>query len=204
MPDPIHRTRLSTLTAVVLGLTAPEAYAEADCAAEVRKLMQGELAWDTPIRSRSITKMAGQEMVNLGLTDGEHHLSMDAQGTPVSLFIDDKFYMTADQGASWTLVQTYAPDVMAKTKAGLASQAEKATNITCDYDLELDGRRVNHYRVDYALHDIGTPMHSEYWVDAETGFAWKSLTISDPSGNAITIEQSSEPAPGEAVPNPEG
>lgn len=203
MPKSIHWTRLSTLTAIALGLATVQAAAEAECAADVRKLMQGDLAWDTPIKSRSVTTMGEQEMVNLGLTDGKHHLTMDAQGTPVSLFTENKFYTTADKGASWTLVQTYTPEVMAETKAGLASQAEKATNITCDYGLDLDGRRVNHYGVDYALHNTGTPMRSEYWVDAETGFAWKALTISDPGGNEITIVQSSEPAPGETVPQPQ-
>lgn len=194
----------AAIAALWCGIGINHAAAEPECADAVRTLMQGNLAWDTPIRSRSTTTMSGQEMVNLGLNDGKSHLTMDAEGNPVSLFIDDRFYSTADKGESWTLVQTYAPEVMAETKAGLAAQAEAAENITCEYGLDLDGKSVNHYAVDYALHNTGMPMHGEYWVDAETGFAWKSLTVSDPGGNEVRIEQVSEPAPGEIIPDPDG
>jgi hypothetical protein len=199
-----HLTRLAALMPLSLCLGVPHASAEAECAAELRRLMQGALEWETPIRSRSVTKMAGQEMVNLGLTDGKAHLTMDAEGNPVSLFIDDRFYTTADRGASWMLMQTYTPEVMAASKADLAAQAENATNIICEYGLELDGKSVNRYAADYVLRATGTPMHGEYWVDSDTAFAWKSLTISDPGGNEIIIEQSAEPAPGETVPDPDG
>ncbi|WP_422370226.1 hypothetical protein [Hoeflea sp.] len=179
--------------------------AEPDCADDVRALMQGTAPHEGAVRSRSITRMAGgMEMVNLGLTEGQNHLTMDANGNPVSLFRDNKFYTTSDAGQTWTLVQTYSAETMEQTQQGLAQQAEKARNITCEYGLDLEGRKVNHYTVDYELHGTGMPMQGRYWVDAETGFAWKAVTISDPGGNETVIEQVSEPAPGESPPDPEG
>lgn len=191
---------------LIAGLTiAAPAMAEPDCADDVRALMQGTAPHEGAVRSRSITRMAGgMEMVNLGLTEGQNHLTMDADGNPVSLFRDNKFYTTSDAGQTWTLVQTYSAETMEQTRQGLAQQAEKARNITCEYGLDLDGRKVNHYTVDYELHGTGMPMQGRYWVDAETGFAWKAVTISDPGGNETVIEQVSEPAPGESPPDPEG
>ncbi|WP_420409512.1 hypothetical protein [Hoeflea sp.] len=186
------------------GLIVAPAMAEADCADEVRALMQGNAPHEGPIRSRSVTRMTGgMEMVALGLTDGKNHLSMDADGNPVSLFRDNKFYTTSDAGQSWTLVQTYSAETMEQTRQGLARQAEQASNITCEYGVDLDGTEVNYYTVDYEYHGTGTPVHGQYWVDAETGFALKAITTSDPGGNETVIEQVSEPAPGETLPAPE-
>lgn len=201
----IHRT-LQPLAAVAMlvALGAAPALAEPDCADEVRALMQGLAPGETAVKSRSTTTMAGgHTMVNLGLSDGKNHLTMDEDGSPVSLFREDKFYTTADKGETWTLVQTYSPEVMEQSRDGLASQAEKATNITCTYGVDLDGKTVNHFTVDYAIYNTGTPVHSEYWVDPDTGFAWKARTVSDPGGNEIVIEQVSEPAPGESPPDPD-
>lgn len=190
--------------AMLVALGAAPAQAEPECADEVRALMQGSAPGETAVKSRSTTTMAGgHTMVNLGLSDGKNHLTMDENGSPVSLFREDKFYTTADKGETWTLVQTYSPEVMAQSRDGLASQAEKATNITCSYGVDLDGRAVNHFTVDYAIYNTGTPVHSEYWVDPETGFSWKARTVSDPGGNEIVIEQVSEPAPGESPPDPD-
>lgn len=190
---------------ILLGLACMPARAEAECAAAVRTLMQGAAPVDTPVKSRSTTTMAGGlTMVSLGLSEGKNHLTMDESGNPLSLFRDDKFYTTSDNGTSWTLVQTYSPEVMKQSRDGLATQAEKGRNITCAYGLNLDGKTVNHYTVDYELYNTATPMHGEYWVDAETGFPWKSLTVSDPGGNEIVIEQVSEPAPGQMTPDPSG
>jgi hypothetical protein len=190
--------------AMLVAIGAPPAQAAPECADAVRALIQGSPSIEIPVKSRSTTTMAGgQVMVNLGLTEGKNHLTMDENGDPVSLFREDKFYTTADKGETWTLVQTYSPEVMAQTREGLASQAENATNITCTYGVDLDGRSVNHFTVDYAIYNTGTPVHSEYWVDAETGFAWKTRTVSDPGGNEIIIEQVSEPAPGESPPDPD-
>jgi hypothetical protein len=189
---------------MLVAIGAPPAQAAPECADAVRALMQGSPSIEIPVKSRSTTTMAGgQVMVNLGLTEGKNHLTMDENGDPVSLFREDKFYTTADKGETWTLVQTYSPEVMAQTREGLASQAENATNITCTYGVDLDGRSVNHFTVDYAIYNTGTPVHSEYWVDPETGFAWKARTVTDPGGNEITIEQVSEPAPGESPPDPD-
>lgn len=199
-------TNLRCLAAVAMLVVveAAPAQAEPECADEVRALMQGSGPSETAVKSRSTTKMAGGlTMVNFGLSDGKNHLTMDENGSPVSLFREDKFYTTADKGETWTLVQTYSPEVMAQGRDGLASQAEKATNITCSYGVDLDGRTVNHFTVDYAIYNTGTPVHGEYWVDPETGFAWKARTVSDPGGNEIVIEQVSEPAPGESPPDPD-
>ena len=202
----IH-TNLKPLAAaaMLVALGAAPAQAEPDCADQVRALMQGSAPSGTPVRSQSVTTMAGgQKMVNFGLSDGKTHLTMDENRAPVSLFREDKFYTTPDNGKTWTLVQSYTPEVMAESRDGLASQAEKATNITCSYSVDLDGRTVNHFTVDYALYNTGTPVHGEYWVDPDTGFAWKALTIFDPGGSETVIEQMSEPAPGESPPDPEG
>lgn len=189
--------------AMLVAIGAAPAQAAPECADAVRALIQGSPSIKTPVKSRSTTTMAGgMKMVNLGLTEGKNHLTMDENGVRVSLFREDKFYTTADKGETWTLVQTYSPEVMAQTREGLASQAENATNITCNYGVDLDGKSVNHFTVDYAIYNTGTPVHSEYWVDGETGFAWKARTVSDPGGNEIIIEQVSEPAPGESPPDP--
>lgn len=191
--------------AALIALFSQQANAEPECAEAVRALIQGSPSLQGPVSSRSTTTMAGgQTMVTLGLTEGKNHLSMDENGSPLSLFRNDKFYTTTDNGKSWTLVQTYSQDVMDQTREGLATQAENAKNIVCQFGIDLDGKTVNHYVADYAIHNTGTPVHSEYWVDAETGFPWKSLTISDPGGNEIVIEQISEPAPGQTPPDPEG
>lgn len=195
----------AALVTLLLVATSVPAHAEPQCAEAVRALMQGNAPVQTPVKSRSTTTMpGGLTMVNLGLSEGKNHLTMDEDGNPLSLFSDDKFYTTADKGETWTLVQTYSPEVMAETREGLAAQAENARNITCAFALEFEGKTVNHYTVDYTLYNTGTPMHGEYWVDAETGFAWKALTVSDPGGNEIVIEQVSEPAPGQSPPDPEG
>lgn len=197
---------VTTLAAscLVTGLVfASPALAEAECADEVRALMQGTVPHQGPVRSRSVTRMSGgMEMVNLGLTEGKNHLTMDADGNPLSLFRDNKFYTTSDAGETWTLVQTYSAETMEQTKQGLAKQADQARNITCEYGLDIDGSEVNHYTVDYEMHGTGTPMQGKYWVDDETGFALKAVTISDPGGNETIIEQVSEPAPGETIPAP--
>ena len=202
----IH-TNLKPLAAaaMLVALGAAQAQAEPDCADQVRAIMQGSPSTETAVKSQSVTTMAGgQKMVNFGLSDGKTHLTMDENHTPVSLFREDKFYTTPDKGETWTLAQTYTPEVMAETRDGLASQAEKATNITCNYGVDLDGKTVNHFTVDYAIYNTGTPVHSEYCVDPDTGFAWKALTVFDPGGSETVVEQTSEPAPGESPPNPEG
>ena len=198
------KSRAFAAAAILVLAGAAPAHAEAQCAEAVRALMQGLSPSETAVKSRSVTTMAGgQKMVNLGLTEGDNHLTMDESGSPVSLFRDDRFYTTADKGETWTLAQTYSPEVMAETRNGLASQAEKATNFTCTYGVDLDGRTVDHFTVDYVMHNAGTPVHGEYWVDPETGFAWKALTIFDPGGNETIVEQMSEPAPGESPPDPD-
>lgn len=200
-----NRYAPTAVLAVLIALFSQQANAEPECAEAVRALIQGSPSLQGPVSSRSTTTMAGgQIMVTLGLTEGKNHLSMDENGNPLSLFRNDKFYTTPDNGKSWTLVQTYSQDVLDRTREGLVTQAENAKNIACQFGIDLDGKTVNHYSVDYAIHNTGTPVHSWYWVDAETGFPWKTLTISDPGGNEIVIEQISEPAPGQSPPDPEG
>lgn len=200
-----NRYAPTAVLAVLIALFSQQANAEPECAEAVRALIQGSPSLQGSVSSRSTTTMAGgQIMVTLGLTEGKNHLSMDENGNPLSLFRNDKFYTTPDNGKSWTLVQTYSQDVLDRTREGLVTQAENAKNIACQFGIDLDGKTVNHYSVDYAIHNTGTPVHSEYWVDAETGFPWKTLTISDPGGNEIVIEQISEPAPGQSPPDPEG
>ena len=90
---------------------------------------------------------------------------------------------------------------MEEVRAGILSQAEKATNITCAYGTDLDGRTVDHYSVDYAIYNTGKAAHSEYWIDADTRFVWRDVTEfeGDP---AIVITVDAEPAPDMALPDP--
>lgn len=177
---------------------------EPPCADAVRALMQGE-GPKIPHRLTATTTMpGGQTMINRGENDAKGgHLSMDENGVPVSLFITDRFYTSADKGETWTLVQTYSPDVMKATKDGLAAQAKEATDIVCEMDAGFEGRPAHRYAVGYRLHNTGTPMRSEYWVEPDTGFAFRALTVSDPgAAGEITILQLSEKAPDVVIPDP--
>lgn len=200
--DKLHRAPF--MVVAILATGTPALAQEPPCAEAVRALMQGE-GPKIPHRLTATTTMpGGLTMINRGENDAKGgHLSMDENGVPVSLFITDRFYTSPDKGQSWTLVQTYSPEVTKETRDGLASQAKDATNIVCDLDVGFEGRPAHRYAVDYALYNTATPMRSEYWVEPDTGFAFRSMTVSDPgSANEITILQLSEKAPDVVIPDP--
>lgn len=196
---------IAPIVAVAMLAAAPAARAEEPpCAEAVRALMHGE-GPKIPHRLTATTTMpGGQTIVNRGENDAKGgHLTMDENGVPVSLFITDRFYTSPDKGQSWTLIQTYSAEVIKDIKDGLATQAKEATNIVCDLDAGFEDRPAHHYAVDYRIHSTGTPMHSEYWVEPDTGFAFRSVTVSDPgTASEITILQLSEKAPDVVIPDP--
>ena len=56
---------------------------------------------------------------------------------------------------------------MDEVRAGILSQANEATNVACEYDIEFAGKIAHHYAADYVLYNTGQPARSEYWVDSE-------------------------------------
>lgn len=195
-----------TVAAILLGLAPAAAADQAECEAAVRKLMApfGENApAETQNRfGTSVTKIGGQEMKGYSLQTAEGSVYYDADKNPVSLsFTNGDVYTTADGGKSWTLVNSTPKEVMDEVFAGIRSQAEKATNITCTYGVDLNGRTVHHYAVDYELYNTGAPVHSEYWVDPETGFVWRDLMHAGGEMEVVSTVDA-EPAPDMQLPKP--
>ena len=75
----------------------------------------------------------------------------------------------------------------------------------CEFDTEIDGRAAHHYKVDFPLQNsqTDTNTHSEYWLDPDTGFVFKALTISKAGGIEVTITQHIQPDPEAKVPDPD-
>ncbi len=179
---------------------------QAECEKAVRALMApyGENAPDASIQrfGTVTTKFGEHEMKGYSLQTAEGSLYYDQNKNPASLSsINGDVYTTADGGETWTLVNSTSEEVMKEVQAGILSQAEKATNITCEYGVDLDGRTVNHYAVDYALYNTGAPVHSEYWVDPDNGFVWRDLMHAKGEQEVITITDA-EPAPDMSLPDP--
>lgn len=181
---------------------------QAECEASVRVIMApyGNNA-PTEFANRfgtSVTKIGNTETRGYSLQTVQGSLYYDEQMRPVSLsFVNGDVYTTADEGKTWQLVNSTAPEIMDQVKAGILSQAEKATDIVCEFDVELAGRTVHHYAADYVLYNTGQPARSEYWVDGETGFVWRDVTLfrGDPE---ILITVDAEPAPDMSLPDPKG
>ena len=205
----MHRTALSGLAlgaAAWLATALPAHADQAECEAAVRALMApyGDNAPDKTINrfGTSVTRIGEQEIKGYSLQTADGSLYYDQDKNPVSLsFINGDVYTTQDKGETWTLVNSTSAEVMEEVRAGIESQAEKATNITCAYGTDLDGRTVDHYSVDYAIYNTGKAAHSEYWIDADTRFVWRDVTEfeGDP---AIVITVDAEPAPDMALPDP--
>ncbi len=181
---------------------------QAECEASVRALMApyGDNAPDATINrfGTSVTQIAGQEMKGYSLQTAEGSLYYDQSRTPISLSFDNgDVYATRDGGKTWTLANSTPKEAMDKAIAGLISQAAKATNISCEYGVDLDGKTVHHYSVDYEIYNTRTPVHSEYWVDPETGFIWRDLMHSTGTPE-VTVITDAEPAPDMTLPDPNG
>lgn len=203
-------SRVLRACALFLGCLAPTAFPahadQAECETAVRALM-APYGKNAPTRQinrfgTSVTRFGEHEMRGYSLQTAEGSLYYDAEKSPVSLsFINGDVYTTTDKGKTWTLANSTSAEVMETVIAGMVSQAEKATNITCEYGVDLNGKTVNHYAADYKVHNTGTPTRSEYWVDPETGFVWRDIMHSkgDPE-MFVTVD--AEPAPDMALPDP--
>lgn len=192
--------------AVLVAASHADASDQAACEAEVRALMfpYEENAPSASINrfGTSVTVFGQQEMRGYSLQTIEGSLYFDEDKTPVSLsFATGEVYTTSDGGQSWTLANSTPKEVMAQVMAGIRSQAEKATNIACRRGVELNGRVVDHYSVDYTLYNTGAPVRSEYWVDSDTRFVWRDRMHAKGQVEIVTTVDA-EPAPEMTLPDP--
>lgn len=200
--------RFCALSGILAITTAIASADQAECEATVRAIMApyGENAPEQQLNrfGTSVTKFGEHEMRGYSLQTAEGSLYFDADKNPASLsFVDGDVYTSMDQGKTWTLANSTPKEVMETTIAGIVSQAEKATNITCEYGVDLNGKTVNHYAVDYEAYNTGTPTRSEYWVDSETGFVWRD-TMHSKGDPEMFVTVDAEPAPDMTLPDPKG
>jgi len=195
----MKRTALPAIAILLLSSQA----SFADCEADARAAML-DVAHPVPMRQNVTTEMAGNTIESYALsTPDGRGMALDANEMPVSLWIGGRFYSSADGGESWTLLSEQTQEQLDAQAAGRQTQADEATNITCDYGVDLDGRTVNRFALDYALAGSGIPVKSQYWVDAETRFPWR--VIHEFGGaNPSVITQNNEPVDGLTIPDPDG
>ena len=146
------------------------------------------------------TVINGAEQLGYSLQTPDGSVYYDAEKRPTSLsFTTGETYWSPDGGKTWNLVNPNSKEVMDAMYAGLRSEAEKATNITCEYGIDYEGKSVNHLSADHKIYNTGDKVHSEYWIDAQTGFVWKDLNHTTGSAEVIT-EVIAVPAPEMALP----
>lgn len=193
--------RAAMPAAAILLLSSQASFA--DCEADARAAML-DVAHPVPMRQNVTTEMAGNTIESFALSTPEGRgMALDADETPVSLWIGGRFYSSADGGESWTLVSEQTQEQLDAQAAGRQRQADEATNIACDYGVDLDGKTVNRFALDYALAGSGIPVKSQYWVDAETHFPWQ--VIHEFGGaNPSVITQNNAPVEALIIPDPDG
>lgn len=170
----------------------------ADCESDARAAMM-DVRHPVAMRQNIVTTMGDTKIRSMALTTPDNRgMAMDENGNPVSLWIGNKFYTTTDQGKTWKLLSETTDAAQQEFLDGLKSQAEKATNISCEYDVDLDGKQVHHFSLDYELHSNGMAMKGEYWIDAETSFPWRVRTVSPHN----VIVQDNVPEPNAEIPDP--
>ncbi len=170
----------------------------ADCESDARAAMM-DVRHPVAMRQHIATIMGDNTIKSMALTTPDNHgMAMDENGTPVSLWIGNKFFTTTDQGKTWKLLSETTEEAQQEFLDGLKSQAEKATNISCEYDVELDGKQVHHFTLEYELYNNGMAMKGEYWVDAESSFPWRIKTVTPHN----IIIQDNVPEPGAKIPVP--
>jgi hypothetical protein len=146
------------------------------------------------------TTINGTVQNGFSLQTADGSVYYDANKNPVSLsFTTGESFWSPDGGKSWNLVNPNSPEVMQALYAGLRSQAEKASNISCSYDITFEGRTVNHYVADYTIYNTGDSVHVEYWVDPQSGFVWRDLTHTTGSADVLN-DVRAEPVPDMALP----
>lgn len=191
-------------TIVLIGPGAAAVADQAECEKAVRALLY-PLDENKPktVLNRfgtATTTINGQVQKGFSLQTPDGSVYYDANKNPTSLsFSTGETYWSPDQGKTWKLVNPNSKEVMDKVYEGMRSQAEKATNITCQYGVEFEGRKVNHYAVDHKIYNTDTAVHSEYWIDPETGFVWRDLSHSKGAAEVIN-DVRAEPAPDMKLP----
>lgn len=185
-------------------LMAPAHADQAECEKTVRALLApfDENKPDVTINRFGTVKTVinGAEQNGYSLQTPEGSVYYDADKNPVSLsFSSGETFWTGDKGKTWNLVNPNSKEVMDAVFAGLKSQAEKATDIACDYGVDFEGRTVNHYKADHVVYNTGDKVHTEYWVDPDNGFVWRDLNHTTGSAEVI-IDVRAEPAPDMALP----
>lgn len=175
----------------------------ADCEADARAAML-DVAHPVPMRQDVTTEMAGQKIQSAALSTPDlRGMSLDAAGSPVSLWDGGSFYTTSDGGKTWSLLREQSAQELATQEDNFRKQADLARDIVCDYSVDLDGKTVHRFSLKYEMIPVGTPVQSTYWVDAQSGFPWK--VIHEFGGaNPSTITQLNTPEPGLEIPVPEG
>ena len=195
-----------TFALVVVPLFAPAALADqAECEKSVRALLF-PLMENKPDKVLNRfgtvqTIINGAEQRGYSFQSRGGSVYYDGDKNPVSLsFSTGETYWSPDKGKTWNLVNPNSKEVMDAAMAGLRSQAEKATNITCDYGIEFEGKTVNHYKADHVIYNTGDKVHTEYWVDPENGFVWRDLNHTTGSAEVIS-DVRAEPAPDMKLPD---
>ena len=198
-----------TFALVVVPLFAPAALADqAECEKSVRALLF-PLMENKPDKVLNRfgtvqTIINGAEQRGYSFQSRGGSVYYDGDKNPVSLsFSTGETYWSPDKGKTWNLVNPNSKEVMDAAMAGLRSQAEKATNITCDYGVEFEGKTVNHYKADHVIYNTGDKVHTEYWVDPENGFVWRDLNHTTGSAEVIS-DVRAEPAPDMKLPDKPG
>ncbi|MEM1376514.1 MAG: hypothetical protein AAGG69_03910 [Pseudomonadota bacterium] len=172
-----------------------------DCEAMTRAQMV-MVDWPVPMRQTITTSVAGNEFKGTALSTGANRaMYMDADGKRQSLSLDERFYSTAD-GETWVLVRTYTPEEMQKRADDLATQAKIATEISCEFDIELDGKTVHRLNAKTVLQNGGQEYAVSYWVDAGDGFPWR-IETEFIAATITRTTQENEPAPSITLPDPE-
>ncbi|MEO0543958.1 MAG: hypothetical protein AAFY99_09095 [Pseudomonadota bacterium] len=171
-----HPLPMRTLLALaaLLTLSAP-AFAQ-DCEALTRAQMV-MVDGPVPMRQEITSSVAGNEYKGTAVSTGANKaMYMDENGTPQSLSLDENFYSTTDGGETWNLVQTYSAEDLEKRATDLATQAEIATDIECQFNIEMDGKTVHQLQARTVLQSNGQDYSVIYWVDAQSGFPWRIET----------------------------
>ncbi len=175
----------------------------ADCETDARAAML-DIAHPVPMRQEVTTEMAGQKIQSAALsTPNRRGMSLDAAGSPVSLWDGGSFYTTSDGGKTWTLLREQSAQELAAQDDNFRKQAEHSRDIACDYSIDLDGKTVHRFSLKYEMIPAGTPVQSTYWVDAQSGFPWKVVHAFG-GANPSTITQHNTPEPELEIPAPDG
>ncbi|MEM9206483.1 MAG: hypothetical protein AAGA88_09140 [Pseudomonadota bacterium] len=183
-------------------LVSQPVYAFAQTCEDDARLAMLDVDHPIPMRQAVTTEMASTEMKSSALsTPGRRGMAFDADEVPTSLWIGGRFYTTSDAGSTWALVSEQSAEQLAEQDANRQEQAATATDFTCAYGKDLDGRTVDQFQLSYRMIPAGTPVTSTYWVDAENKFPWK---VVHEFGGAVpsVITQDNTPMPELTIEDP--